>query len=395
MVAQSEAVGDVESVMKTIQKIKNIEASDSLSINQSAIESANPYQLRFRYAKEFDSAQGYENFQETYHYLFPEREIDLEHLFYFGHGERSVRDENGNAFRFLDHQDQILNGTEDILFFYYNEQEFYGEGKKRADGNMVLLMAGAPFGSNVSRFCRGQLAKYQRTGLELPFPTTEITCVCGPNDSTTYKLSDDKEISINDAVTFFEDYINGIPMYMTEENERFLSRVNNVEVYPLVDDSYLYRYNLQVEYDGLRFDLPPVGGYFEQEGLENFFPFMAMGYMVQTDEVDYADAVALLVRMDRKENISDVISAESALRVFSSKLTAHVKFELDAFDMVYVESYDDFKVGAGVDDAYYIAEPCWKAVFYNANDDCTYICYLNVSDQNDFRYFKCSGRVYK
>lgn len=187
-----------------------------------------------------------EEFKRFFKYLFPAHEFDENCLYAYA----ATKDENPEEqdifktrFHSLKNEDNYrayLNGTlgdPDIMrHLMYTEEQF-----PRQDS--VSLFYRSPFGNDYCVFNKGVCNKftanlngedkyyaYEQFRLNDSDFGFEFVGSYPPDSELTFKMLDDREISIKDAVSFFEKYIASIPV---SEEPIFGIHVNNVDVYRL------------------------------------------------------------------------------------------------------------------------------------------------------------------
>ena len=284
----------------------------------------------------------------------------------------------------------------------YNVRFAYRDYAGTVKDGAVYLMTIYPIGACDTRFDRGVLGKLiydnklTRETYDGGFDTastianssdkTEYGKYIGtylPDSEKSYKLLD-KETKIKDAVKVFEDYMNSLP---TMHQPMYNIRVVKVSVYKFdVDDGlYVYYFDCAREYDNILYDGISSGQ--DMIGGEDFVCDYNLGYMVRSDEVDYADGnfIRFMQTYDEQQ-YDDVISFEEAMQILDERLTKHVEFEIEEARLVYAYT-EEF-----VDDLpRYHCKVYWRVVAHNLNDDGYYFYYQNARDKDNLRYFSGSN----
>ncbi len=301
---------------------------------------------------------------------------------------------------FYTYYDDFISGKKVNKAF--NVRFAYTDNADTDKDDEVFLMTIHPIGACDTRFDRGVLAKiiydnklmhetYDEgyTAAKTIFTGTDKTSYGKyigtylPDSEKSYKLLD-KETKIKDAVKVFEDYMNSLP---TMHQPMYNIRVVKVSVYKFdVDDGlYVYYFDCAREYDNILFD---SFGYAQQMiGGDDFLSDYNLGYMVRSDEVDFADGNYIrFMKTYEEQQYDDVISFEEAMQILDERLTKHVEFEVEEARLVYAYT-EEF-----VDDLpRYHCKVYWRIVTHNINDDGYYFYYQNARDKDNLRYFSSNS----
>lgn len=380
-VAVSEIDQSFDSLAETIDSLTNITLDNAVvKTDTSNIEKLYSFQEHF--ASRLNNKDAYEEFLKVYQYIFPESDMDMDCLFYYG--ENSYNDDDHYLNKVTDYQDAIMDDAEDVLYFHYDESQKYS-----AEQGGVLLSATSPVGNDLSRFSRGELRKLVGCGLEVVYIPTEPIAICSPDSAETYLLCDGVECAICDAVDMFENYVNSIPV--TDEGcEQTSIEVSYVNVYSIDDETYAYQMILTKSYQSVMFDSTCAGS-FNDYGTDDYVMLLAQGFVANSYDVDYADFSNRLMRVSEQKEIEKIMTAGEAVRIASEQLTDNVTFELQQMDLVYCQKEAEGSDASSPESYCYDVAPSWKMYLYNANDDKTYICYVDAGTALNFRYQTVSG----
>lgn len=345
-------------------------------------------------------------FMELFKYIYPDHELDKNILLYMGGSSQIEYDDNGVLIKdynkVADNYDKVMNGEEGNAFFLYDESRSY-DSQSEWDSPVCLYTAN-PIGYGGLTISRGKTVEVYGEKLHHPYedkyeyprlfsfdPANWSFGFIGsymPDSTESFKLSD-KEIPINEAVAFFEEYVNALP-YPKEKNCRTV--VKTVDVYRIKDDIYGYYFNTYYKYLGMKFDYLKNGTVFPGDSPEDGNHYSsAWGYsfMVKSDEVDIVDGVWSLLDAKNSTAYKEVYPFKNAVKKISEKLTQEVQFEVQEIELVYVGIYDKDEAGFINIETYGCSfHPEWKLTMSNPNDDLTYVCYVNALDGENFRYYK-------
>ena len=332
-----------------------------------------------------------EEFSTVFEYLFPEKELNKEFLYYYA----ELPNDPKNTSQSLDdlpltqgyyssiHQQPIydeknyksyINGT--LGDERVNSYFFYDEGK-HPNENPVAIMMRSPFGNDLCAFNKGQAHKFFKNENEkyfvtvLYFPQQEMELIKNlpPDSEEKYKLSG-KEVSVKDAVKFFEDYISSIPC--ANESSAYGIHVNDVEVYKINDDNYYFSFNCSRIHDGIHFDY--YDGKISVNSNES--PDLSQGGMVRADDVNYAYETYRAQIIDKESAIdySKVVPFGNAVKLAVDNMTNYVDFEVERAELIYTQDTGNSKFGEAIDKV----SPKWKFLLHNPNDDRYYAVYVDA-----------------
>ena len=189
-------------------------------------------------------------------------------------------------------------------------------------------------------------------------------------------------MSVKDAVKFYEDYINTLPMSHTPTTN---VRVKEVDVFKCGENAYYYVFINTVSYDGINLS------YLRMEddctsSSESYNKFIySMGCMVVTDEVDYTYGIHRSFKMTEETSDSEIISFETAVDILSNAMVAD--YVVTGAELLYVPDMPaDQRVV--IEDYKCRTSAKWKLTLYSESDDLYYHCYVNAKDGKGFERFK-------
>lgn len=402
----SEVAVSNEEVQNIVKSCPNFTVSDDLKINvptdvsevyeyegdysDDAFQANDAFQVDM---KEYDK-----KYRELFEYLFPNHPLNEDYLYYIGGSSKWEIDDNTNEViqdycKVRDARDKVLSGKEGRVQYFYDET---WEGGITKWDSFVCLDIPNPMGLGYANINKGKtiglsnkkyydddLQKELYPGLDGYDPSEYLEYVdtYSPDSKQEYQLAD-RKMSICDAVQFFENYINHFP---SPKKKNASTVVTGVDVYRVHDEIYGYNLLTTKEYRGLLFDRARLGTYNGFLGYDDYNPHSGMAFMVESTDVDFICSYYVAESAVKEKKYSEVLSIENALKLFSSKLTDHVKFSLKNIELIYTEKYARTKEGYIDNETAYIS-PAWKITLENANDNLTYSCYINALDGEKFRY---------
>ncbi|MCH5200114.1 MAG: hypothetical protein J1F60_04055 [Oscillospiraceae bacterium] len=333
---------------------------------------------------------GIENFLSMFKYLFPDHEFD-ESCFYYVGGSSTIEYDKDTwqagepepvITKFFntvgEKYDELVNGEEELLYFYYSEELMPRE-------HSVEATLRSPFGSDICMVNKGVCEKIaaESNGEETYFAHEHVFASSYfeyvdsfyPDSGEVFKLLD-REISIKDAVAFFEDYMNTLPSVITTS---YLIHVNKVNVYKVRDDLCCYEYIYSRMYDGVPFDYVVNGSRNVRDNAD-----MAFGGMIKSDDVDYFYGAFRTATVLDETVHSEIIPLYEAVMITADSLTDYVDFEVISVQFLYC---CDKMIGYALGEAKNFVFPAWKLILHNSNDDKDYICYVNALD-GKFEYYR-------
>lgn len=325
-----------------------------------------------------------EEFKRIFKYLFPSHELDENCLYAYA----VVKDENTeeqdlfkthfHSLKNSDNLDAYLDGTlgdPDLMrHLMYTEEQFPRE-------DSVSLFYRSPFGNDYCVFNKGVCNRltanqngedkyyaYEQFRLNDSDFGFEFVGSYPPDSEETFMLLD-KEISIKDAVLFFENYVASIPV---SEEPIFGIHVNNVDVYRLDEEHYGFEFINSRIYDGIHFNFVWDGC-----SIDGLNRDMSYGIMVQSSDVDHIYAPFSAYKAYDETQYSQFVPFEEAVITVSEKMTDYVGFEVTRAELIY-RYKPNTGAGINVGETLYPVYPSWKLTMLNPNDNFTYVAYVNA-----------------
>lgn len=325
-----------------------------------------------------------EEFKRIFKYLFPSHELDENCLYAYA----VVKDENPeeqdlfkthfHSLKNSDNLDAYLNGTlgdPDLMrHLMYTEEQFPRE-------DSVSLFYRSPFGNDYCVFNKGVCNRltanqngedkyyaYEQFRLNDSDFGFEFVGSYPPDSEETFMLLD-KEISIKDAVLFFENYVASIPV---SEEPIFGIHVNNVDVYRLDEEHYGFEFINSRIYDGIHFNFVWDGC-----SIDGLNRDMSYGIMVQSSDVDHIYAPFSAYKAYDETQYSQFVPFEEAVITVSEKMTDYVGFEVTRAELIY-RYKPNTGAGINVGETLYPVYPSWKLTMLNPNDNFIYVAYVNA-----------------
>ncbi len=320
-----------------------------------------------------------EEFKTVFKYLFPNHELDENCLYYYnGYDDVDNTLAVNEAFFPLSNKevyDTYMAGGYvhgGLTFMAYTEA-----WSKREES--VCLFYRSPFGNDYCVFNKGVLQKYDaELNGKTTYSASDIVSVrdyegvkrLPPDSEEKFKLLDDKEISVKDAVKFFEDYIVSIPV--ASKHSGYNIHVDEVNVYRLPDNEhYIYFFRNSREFDNIPFT------FWDGTGTGNDEPDLSEGLMAVTDDVDWVYAPYNANEAFDEKRYTEFIPFEEAVKTISEKLTDYVDFKVTRAELMYKVS-ERIYWGSIIGENFERARPVWKLTLENPNDDVTYVAYLDA-----------------
>lgn len=374
--SESKAVGIINS-------FANLTASENMYINiPEGIDHISEFTMSF--SPRQDNAEFYNDFRKMFDYLFPDREFNDGALYYYGKNSY-VAYENGECvkepYTVNEKYDEIISGEEPVTYFYYTDNDTEKD-------EYTFLEFASPIGNDLSNFNKGISAKVYcaATGMNVPFLETfippmfaEYVGTYQPDSTESFKLVD-KETAINDAVLFYENYINTLP-YPQSPTTNIC--VKEVDVYKITEETYCYMFINTPIYDNIPFDYIRSGQSYRNG--ENFHFFISHGCMAVSDDVDHAYGIHRSMIMKDKVQYDTMISFESAVKIVSENMSSQVLFEVVSAELAYCSESDTD--APSPEETTMKTFTAWKIQLYNINDNKNYICYVNAKDGTNFCYY--------
>jgi hypothetical protein len=376
-ISEASHIGD-----DSVNDYKNLKISNNFEINMPDLIGT-VSEFTVKYMEREENKDFYDSFNETLNYLFKDHKINSKFLYYYGENSFYEVDNDGNLVNDLnrveDKYDSIMSGNEDVLYFLYDET---WDSSVSIDSPVCAAFT-SPICNDLSKFYKGEVLNYIDDHVDLEslqiksfFPVESSE---DKNSENKYKL-EDKEISVSDAVEFFENYINSIPC---KADSSFKMSVYNADVLKLDSNNYGLFFNTTLSYNGLQFDSVESGSF--RQGMEDYNFIIGEGFMLKSYDVDYAYGIYRDLSVSDEETYEKIVSVEEAVESLSNNLTNTVIFDLNKIELVYLEKNSD-SVNSDVSEKYLVS-PYWKFTLYNENDNLTYCCYVNSLDSDEFLYY--------
>lgn len=387
-----------ESVKERVEDISNINVSKDMRI-LIPDDIKEIFSYTSRPDTDVNMKEYYNNFMELYNYIYPNHPMNEDYLIYCGGSSVIEYDDNGNTVRnynkVSDYYDKIIDGSEGRVHFIYDES-WYRDLDEWS--NPVCLEIGNPIGYGYGIISKGRTIEI--TDLKtMDYISGEVRYPClesfnpadhmnkiasfAPDSTESYRLTD-REMPINEAVSFFENYVNNLPV-PNEKNCRTV--VRSVDVYKTAEDNYGYFFNTNKEYLGVQFDYMKSGTV--HSGYENYSPSIGSGFMVESTDVDIIDGIYLRETAENPTSFTEVVSFEEAVEIIADNLTNEVTFELQMIELIYTtEPAKDSSGYIDTENQSSKIEPSWRLTLYNPKDQLAYVCYVDAIDGGNFRYYK-------
>lgn len=366
-----------EEVREIIEQYSNINVSDDYFY--ASVPKKIDHVSEFYNSTSFQlpPQENYDEYKRIFEYLFPGHELDMTCLYYNSH-----MDDNDEADHKLSDENNLeafLNGKYEqsryMRFLYYDECENLKE-------NSVSMYYRSPFGNDYCVFNKGVCNKftaglrgedkyyaYEQFRLNDPDFNFEYVGSYPPDSEAAFKLLDDKEITIKDAVSFFEHYIASIP---SAEQPVFGIHVNTAYVYRLDEEHYGFEFINSRIYDGIHFNYT-----WDDCTIDGINRDMSYGIMVKSDDVDHVYAPFNAYKAYDEVKHTDIVPFKDAVKTVSEKMTDYVGFEVTRAELLFRQ-----KPNAGesdqVGETRYPTYPSWKLTMRNPNDNLTYVAYVNA-----------------
>ncbi len=388
-----------DEIRQQINAQPNLKCSENLYINIPESASVYKFSTYGVHVPQFDyPAERYrKDFEALFKYLFPDREINVDHLKYSKYmgydyekgdyitDEGYVKDKealpDGVGFIYNEMPERTENWSYPVYIELANEigcgsgivnkgESAYLAGKTVYDDMEDKWVSSDTFNTLYEfepRFFFESVGKYS------------------PQSEKSFPLLDG-EMKICDAVDFFENYINNAPI-STGLQRNMRTRVYNVEVLR-VNDTYGYYFTTQPQFQGVNFE-PVVYGSMSSYG---YNPMGGEAFMIRCGDVDYIHCFYGNAWTFNVELCADIVSIETAIKNISDKLTDAVTFDVNSIEFVYVQQFDKDEQGH-INVNTYEADitSAWRITAGNLNDSRTYICYVDAIDGGNFRYYTTPG----
>ncbi len=366
---------DSGQAVEVLKNVPNLTVSDDFFIyTPQNSDSVSIFDLE--YESKIDNKTFYENFTNLFSYLFPDRTLEDDNFRYMGTNSKSKRDEHGNLISnyktVKESYDSIISGEEDVQELFYEDGE-------------IALEFTDPICGVLSRFNRGKMASMAGLDVSTLFQAEENFSTEGiysPDSTESFRLID-KEMPINQAVDFFENYINNLPYQ--RNNGLVNTVVESVEVLKLDSENFGYHFLTTREYGGLMFDRGETSIHTNAKS-EGYTYDISIGDMIQSDEVEYVNGIERSFIIHNETKYDKIIPFETAIKNVRESLTDNVDFEIQNAELVYCSKNPDTPYSS-IDGVLFHTFPSWKFTFYNPNDNFDYVCYIDAVDGGNIRYY--------
>ena len=348
-----------------------------------------------RYPEHDELYDFYRSYMIMYKYLFPDDAFDDNNLFFFGknsngsEGYDKVKTIGKNFIDFLSEE------KKNVYYMFYSPY-FYKEQPLSTDSRNHFLELSSPVGTIMANFNKGILAEYISNLNQTPnnkfLETYTLPYMFSARDSATgelvgfendrcsidsdekYTMLDGKELSVKDAVKFFEDYINTLPY---PENPNLDIKVTSVTAEDIDNGKHCYSFNCTTEFEGIPFDHTHYGTYIINTGNNGYESSVRMGYMSVSDDVDAVYGFCRKVDISEKSDEKRIVSLEDALKCCENSLTEYIDWELHSAELVYCAG-NETEAESPYQYREYTVSPCYKFILYNSNDALCYSAYVDA-----------------
>ncbi len=354
-------------------------AEDFICDVPKEIESIKEFTLM--YSSRQENEDFYNDFLAMFRHIYPDEPFYEDCVFWY----KETWDEEGEYHREIlplaETAEDFLNSGNSAKLIFYSTNE-----KEEAERNIFLEIA-SPVCNDLFNLNRGVLAEYRNiskyTFLETVFPRDYYKVATHPADSDAkYTLFDGKEMSVKDAVKFYEDYVNTLPMSHTASTN---VRVKEVDVLKYGENAYCYLFINTVSYDGINLSYLRMSEDCTSSSQSCNKFIWSMGSMVVTDEVDHIYGIPRSFIMTEETESSEIISFETAVDIISNAMIAD--YVVTGAELLYLPDMPaDQRVR--IEDYKCRTSAKWKLTLYNESDGLYYHCYINAKDGKGFEYFK-------
>lgn len=354
----------------------------------------------------------YTDFKEMFAYLFPDEKFNDDYFFYYyirtdEETENAKEDEYPikNVKKYFD---EAADGKRKISYYFYSPYSHFAEKegtdyahrveKDSLDINdrNIFLEFGPPIGNYLSNVNKGVLAEYyskekgEKNDYWLEVTGTviceeyETVRSCTPDCTDKYRLLDGKEISVADAVTFFEKYMNDLPC---PKDPVYDTKVTGVNVKKLGEDKYFFMFQITPTYAGVPLDWGRFRLTSESE-LRTITGFY--GTMAVTDDIDSFVGYVRAASITDEKVTEELLPFDKAISKIEQSLTEQVSFEVLSADLVYEQMTYYGAYDIPLEEQKRETSPAWKVVIQNKNNDLVYTCYIDADTGDNFSYSKAA-----
>lgn len=389
-----------DEIRRIINAQPNFTCAEDLYVNIPKSASVYTFSTYGVQVPQFDytAAQYKKDFEALFKYLFPDREINPDHLKYSKYiGYDYEREDYIFDEGYVRDNETLPDGVE----FIYDETP---EGPTIWN-NPVYMEMKAELGVGSGVVNKGEAAHlvgkiaFDETRLEwVPADTFIRLSAFEPDDhfesvgryspqsEKSFPLLDG-EMRICDAAEFFENYVNNAPISTgLQRNTR--TSVYSVEVLRINDAAYGYYFTTVPQFQGVNYEPVIYGSRSEY----NYDPTGGEAFMIRRGDVDYIHCLYGNEWSFNVEPCKEIVSIETAVKNISDMLTDGVTFEIISVEFVYVQQYCKDELGHINIDTYEAnITPAWRITAGNPNDNRTYMCYVDAKDGENFRYYTIPG----
>ena len=388
---------NIENITDKVNSLPNMQISDKIEIH-IPYDVSHVYEYKTETQLDANMENYYNDFIKMFEYLFPEHEINNDFLFYIGGNSELKYDDNGNIAqnfnKVSDWYNKLIDGEEGRVNFLYDETWFRDMTEWKEP---VCFEVGNPIGCGYAVINKGKTVELNNSKiyddtlnaeryplLESydPADWLEYVGTYPPDSMGSFKLSD-TDITINDAVIFFEEYINELPYPKTSNTKTV---VVDVDVYKVSEDIYGYNFLTTKEYQGITFDYMKSGTVHSK--FEEYTITIGNAFMVESNDIDIVYGYYRLQNVVSEKSYNDIVTINTAAEHISQEMTDGVVFEIQKIELVYAEIPTKTSEGyIDIENPSSSVSPAWKFTLYNSNDNLRYVCYLDAIDGENFRYY--------
>lgn len=388
-----------DEICRIINAQPNFTCSEDLYVNISESSSVYEFSTYGVHVPQFEyhADQYRKDFEALFKYIFPNREIDMDHLKYskyLGYDNEKgdyildggyVKDKEDLPDGVELIYDEMPEGTESRNAPVYMEiKSEIGVGSGIINKGEAAYLAGKTVYDDIQNEWVSSDTFIKLSAFD---PTDHFESVgrYSPQSEKSFPLLDG-EMKICDAVEFFENYVNNAPI-STGLQRNLRTRVYNVEVLR-VNDAYGYYFTTTPQFQGVNYE-PVIYG---TVSAYNYNPIGGEALMIRRGDVDYIHCFYGSEWTFNVEPCDEIVSVEKAVKNISDKLTNGVTFDVISIEFVYVQQFCKDEQGYINIDTYEAnITPAWRITAGNLNDGRTYMCYVDAKDGENFRYYTTPG----
>ena len=388
-----------QEVEQALKSCNNMTVGKDLTIRvPSSVKAV--YKYTADYSDDMNMKEYEKAFMDLHQYLCPKHTLKDEDLYYIGGSSELKLDDNTGAItqnykKVKDMRGELYAGQEGSVSYFYDET--WNKTVTHWD-QPIALQFGNPIGFGYATVNKGktvkisdykfydedlQMKRYPDADSYEPTDNLKYVTSYSPDSNVKYRLLDG-EMSICDAVDFFEQYVNNMPM---PYGSNVRTVVTGVDVYQVTKDVYGYQMLTTKEYEGVCFDRTREGQEQGYQDYDDYSPLMGSGFMLECGDVDILHSWYQKEPVKKAKEYDRILSGTDAVKMLSSQLTDNVKFTFQSLELVYTQKYAKTKEGY-IDTEHLSADvaPAWKMTVTNENDALTYSCYIDAVDGKHFRY---------